>query len=497
MYCSRSWPATVTPHVDDEGDAMRTPSAAQTIQAGGWQTDSFYEEQDTTPADFDVLDVLDIFWSAEPTPLMAPGRPGPARAAGVIAAEQLRNREGLFQRGTSSGSGSAGGSDMELSSDMERSLDMERASSEVAASSGSGGGSDSGESSESSSLPEFPELSCLTEDAVVAVRQLKGPGDSNAAVTQASEVARSHLPRPAVVGWPMPTASQSKEMQKETRALKWSATEEQKMSRERFVAEQSRERVLGTYRLPTNMPALLLSAKAPHEIIDVNKEWCRWCRYSRDEVIGKTFQVSHGPGTQQDCVARVVSAMETGMTLGHCSSYPLTLPQLYRAFGLIWADFGWRTGVGCIAALTNYTRAGLPFRNTMFMAPVGSSFGLQEPHLLVTSTIDYPADRPLAPPRLQLPSNRPSVLFAGAETDLSSARHLLSSISIISLLYSRPDRTIDLIYSVLFNVSGTPPYPIVEVNASWLAACGMTREVRSSIENDDSSTENDDSSNTK
>lgn len=71
----------------------------------------------------------------------------------------------------------------------------------------------------------------------------------------------------------------------------------------------------------------------------------------------------------------------------------------------------------------------------MFVVPVGSNFGLRAPHFLVTSTVDYPAGRPLAQPRLQLPSGRPSVLFAG-----------------------------------------TPPYPVVEVNALWLAACGMRRD---------------------
>jgi hypothetical protein len=67
-----------------------------------------------------------------------------------------------------------------------------------------------------------------------------------------------------------------------------------------------------------------------------------------------------------------------------------------------------------VLAYRNYTRAGLPFRNTMFVAPVGTNSGLRSPHLLATSTIDYPAGKPLPPPRLQLPSGGPGILFAGA-----------------------------------------------------------------------------------
>ena len=101
--------------------------------------------------------------------------------------------------------------------------------------------------------------------------------------------------------------------QAELRALKRAAKAEAKETQKRYVADQARERVLGTYRLPKDMPALLLSAQPPHAIVDLNNEWCRWCCYPRDEAIGKTFRVTHGPGTQKDRVERILSAMKIGV----------------------------------------------------------------------------------------------------------------------------------------------------------------------------------------
>ena len=126
---------------------------------------------------------------------------------------------------------------------------------------------------------------------------------------------------------------------------------------------------------------------------------------------------------------------------------------------------------------SNYTKAGITFRNTMFVVPLETNSGLRSPHLLATSTIDFPVGQPLPPPRLQLPSDGPAVLFAGA-----AHLHALSAhSSILALWWVLAIPTAACADTIVFPqrcnhvAAGTPPFPVVEVNTAWLRVCGFVR----------------------
>ena len=326
--------ATATAMGNSKQPPIQDGSWSEFCQPGGWQNDDFYEEHDQSPST--EFDVLDMFWDADPSPLLMPGRPAVrTNEDKMVKLKATRPQDqGLFQRGTSSGSGSDGDGDGTISEERVTSGSQGGIPA-------SGSGSRSGSGGDSDDSPESSESSESSEDSVDSSEE-EGRQDvsrlvpfdtfgcSNAAMKQAFELASAHArpPRATLPKDPAPTVPQSKEMQKELRALKRSEKQQLKMSHKRFLADRAREHTIGTYMLPTDMPALLLSAQAPHEIVDLNKEWCRWCCYSRDEAIGKSFRVTHGPGTQQERVARVMSAMATGVGCIAVLTYVDTLSWL-------------------------------------------------------------------------------------------------------------------------------------------------------------------------
>ena len=225
---------------------------------------------------------------------------------------------------------------------------------------------------------------------------------------------------------PPPSAPPPPGFEEEVRALKRSHDSESVQARKRFASNAAHARAVGSFQLP-HVPALLLSAKPPHKIVQANSEWCRWCCYRREDVIGKTLAVSHGPATERDRFQLVENAMASG----HGAMAVVTcVPSSPSCFSL-----GRHGSLTCCLALRrNYTPAGVAFRNTLFIVPVSSNVGLRTPHFMATSSIDFPTGKPFPQPRTQLPANVPAVLF-----------------------------------------EASPPYSVVEVNNSWLQACGFQR----------------------
>lgn len=196
---------------------------------------------------------------------------------------------GEFQTATSSGSGSGSGSEARSASDSSTSNTE------------SDDSVDSGE--------EMWNHAKVNEMEVQAVF-----GSSSDAIAEAYKVARSLKPPSSrLPTMPEPDAPLSKSVKKDLRKLKRAAKAEAVQARKRFVDTHTRKVSLGNYRLPTNKPAMLLTLTAPHTIVDVNSEWCRWCCYSHDEAVGQTYTLTHGAGTEQERVARMNSAMQAGV----------------------------------------------------------------------------------------------------------------------------------------------------------------------------------------
>ena len=161
---------------------------------------------------------------------------------------------------------------------------------------------------------------------------------------------------------------------------------------------------VGTYKMPQNSISMLLTAEPPHVIVDVTDMWSEQLSYAKEEVVGRTIEsVLYGPGTEHQRAAQMQDKMVTGG--------------------------------GCISVLTNYTRSGLPFRNTMLILPIGTHRGVRKPHLLSICTFSFSCGKPMPSPRLQLPEDEPRILSAGVA-----------------------------------------PYPIVDVNEMWLSNCDFTRD---------------------
>ena len=199
---------------------------------------------------------------------------------------------GEFQMATSSGSGSGSGSGSEARSASDSSTSNTESSDDSV---------DSGE--------EMWNQAKVNEMDVQAVF-----GSSSDAIEEAYKVARSLKPPSSrLPTMPEPDAPLSKSVKKDLRKLKRAAKAEAVQARKRFVDTHTRKVSLGNYRLPTNKPAMLLTLTAPHTIVDVNSEWCRWCCFSRDEAIGQTYTLTHGAGTEQARVARMNSAMQAGV----------------------------------------------------------------------------------------------------------------------------------------------------------------------------------------
>ena len=161
---------------------------------------------------------------------------------------------------------------------------------------------------------------------------------------------------------------------------------------------------VGTYKMPQNSISVLLTAEPPHVIVDVTDMWSEQLSYAKEEVVARTIEsVLYGPGTEHQRAAQMQDKMVTGG--------------------------------GCISVLTNYTRSGLPFRNTMLILPIGTHRGVRKPHLLSICTFSFSCGKPMPSPRLQLPEDEPRILSAGVA-----------------------------------------PYPIVDVNEMWLSNCDFTRD---------------------
>lgn len=139
-------------------------------------------------------------------------------------------------------------------------------------------------------------------------------GSSSDAISQAYKVARSQAfkpPRSRRPTIPEPAVPFTKSLQ--ARKLKRAAKAEAAQTRKGFLASHARKQALGNYKLPAHKPAILLSLQAPHCIVDVNAEWCRWCCFSRDEVLGQPYTITHGAGTERQRVARIKAAMQAGV----------------------------------------------------------------------------------------------------------------------------------------------------------------------------------------
>jgi hypothetical protein len=164
--------------------------------------------------------------------------------------------------------------------------------------------------------------------------------------------------------------------------------------------------LMGSYSLPSDRPALLLKASHPHQIVHANEQWLQGTSFHLEKVVGRTLEILKGPQTESSRMAELETKFQEASS-----------------------------GKGCVAVLTHYTRAGVPFRNTVLVTPVGTNTGLRAPHLLVCCSIEFATGTPLPSPRLRLLSNIPSLLFAGI-----------------------------------------PPYRVVDVNHTWLEVCKFRRQ---------------------
>ena len=307
----------------DGGESANPPD----VGAGRWASQGGFFDSPAGPYGFEVRDIFsnrpnansrggaDGMWgSLEAPPVMPRATPmmhaqnllreeleAATLQAGKIAAPPSTN---AFQVATSSGSGSGSAS-------------------------GSEGGSEGGSGSEGRSASDSASSTTSTEsdDSVDSGEEvwnqgkvsdadaLNTYGSSNDAIKRAYMVARSelHPKTEKIPEMPEPVVPHSKGKQKDLRKLKRAAKAEATQKKKRFLATHEREHALGSYRLPTDTPAILLSAQAPHTIVDVNSEWCRWCCFSREDVLGESFKITHGAGTEAERVARIMAAMEVGV----------------------------------------------------------------------------------------------------------------------------------------------------------------------------------------
>eukprot|EP01046_Picozoa_sp_COSAG06_P042292 COSAG06_NODE_5367_length_3523_cov_2.580315_4_plen_324_part_00 len=291
----------------DGGESANPPD----VGAGRWASQGGFFDTPAGPYGFAALDIFnnqsnansrggaDGMWGSLEAPSAMPRATPMMHAleaatlqAGKIAAPPSTN---AFQVATSSGSGSASGSGSEG-----------RSASDSASST-----STSTESDDSVDSGEEAWFQGKVSDADA----LQTYGSSNDAIKRAYMLARSELlPKTEKIPvMPEPAVPHSKSQQKDLRKLKRAAKAEATQKKKRFLATQEREHALGSYRLPTDSPAILLSAQAPHTIVDVNSEWCRWCCFSREDVLGESFKITHGAGTEAERVARIMAAMEVGV----------------------------------------------------------------------------------------------------------------------------------------------------------------------------------------
>ena len=194
----------------------------------------------------------------------------------------------------------------------------------MATSSGSGSGSEARSGSDScgsaTSNTESDESvdsgDELWKQAKVSDTEAKAVfGSSRDAISQAYEVARSQAymqPRTRIPKMPN-SAPPSKLIQKEMRKLKRAAKAEAVQTRNTFLESHARKQAIGSFSLPGHMPSILLSVKPPHCIVDANEKWCQMCCYSRDEVLGQPYTITHGPGTDRKNIARFNAALLAGV----------------------------------------------------------------------------------------------------------------------------------------------------------------------------------------
>ena len=196
---------------------------------------------------------------------------------------------------------------------------------QMATSSGSGSGSEARSGSEScgsaTSNTESDESvdsgDELWKQAKVSDSESKAVfGISSDAISQAYAAARSQAyrpPRSRIPKIPDSVAPPGKTIQKELRKLKRAAKAEAVNVRNKFLQSFARQQAIGSFSMPSHRPAILLGVEPPHCIVDVNEEWCRLCCFSRDEVLGQPYTITHGPGTEKNRVARFNAAFAAGV----------------------------------------------------------------------------------------------------------------------------------------------------------------------------------------
>ena len=123
-----------------------------------------------------------------------------------------------------------------------------------------------------------------------------------------------------------------------------------------------------TFQLPTDEPAVLFSGYPPFPVTDVNDMWLQVCGFSREEVVGQTMRIIQGPETKRDLVDGL-----------------MTHVRRRQPFSTV---------------LTNYTKTRQPFRNELWVEPVGAWGGLRGPHFLARSRISLLTKKRLHVPKL-------------------------------------------------------------------------------------------------
>ena len=104
--------------------------------------------------------------------------------------------------------------------------------------------------------------------------------------------------------------------------------------------------------------AVLFAGEPPYLIVDVNDAWLQTCGFSRVEIIGKPMTMIQGPATERNLIRDLLLAVKRRQP--HYST-----------------------------VLTNYTKGGEVFKNTLEISLVGAADGLASEHFLARSTIEW------------------------------------------------------------------------------------------------------------